>query len=431
MNKRSTMAYLVALGVSSVLAGCVGSDSVAGESEPLPPSEAPVDGPTTSPPPSSASTDALESEIAQLVGAHIDATGRDRDKAIGLIVRVESASLQKTFAFGSLKKGGDVRPTGGEAWVIGSVSKVFTAFLVASKVADGALAVSDPVASRLPAGWSVPNGAGGEPITVGQLLAHVSGLPRYPKKLSAAVEKATSIDALGAAWGKYTLSDLRSDLSETTLSAAPGTKYEYSDFGYALAQVVATEAHARPFNEALHAAIDPLGLRSTFAPEELGDPPRIPLMQGHAGPRLDEVPVIAAPVFTGDGYLYSTALDLGAYLRLFARLDPAPNATVSKAIELMETSVFERTANDTPIRQGLGLGIIPGAGFTLFKKNGTASGATSVILYDRERRIAIAIGTNTPQSRDPVNISACAVLQAVAKHQGAAYTQLAGCETPL
>jgi CubicO group peptidase (beta-lactamase class C family) len=65
---------------------------------------------------------------------------------------------------------------------IGSVTKVFTALLLAIAVQRGEARLDDPVSEHLPDGSRVPRRGDGE-ITLLDLATHTSGLPRLPPGL--------------------------------------------------------------------------------------------------------------------------------------------------------------------------------------------------------------------------------------------------------
>ncbi len=60
---------------------------------------------------------------------------------------------------------------------IGSLGKLFTAFLLADMVERGEVALNDPVQKYLPASVKVPS-RGGKQILLVDLATHFSGLPR-------------------------------------------------------------------------------------------------------------------------------------------------------------------------------------------------------------------------------------------------------------
>ena len=63
---------------------------------------------------------------------------------------------------------------------IGSVTKTFTALLLARRLVGGELAFDSPVAELLP---EVAGLGGSRPVTVGELATHRSGLPRIPRSM--------------------------------------------------------------------------------------------------------------------------------------------------------------------------------------------------------------------------------------------------------
>jgi serine-type D-Ala-D-Ala carboxypeptidase/endopeptidase len=61
---------------------------------------------------------------------------------------------------------------------IGSVTKVFTATLLAALVEDGSVTLQDAVQKYLPADVKLP--VRGRPTTLADLATHTAGLPRLP-----------------------------------------------------------------------------------------------------------------------------------------------------------------------------------------------------------------------------------------------------------
>ena len=106
---------------------------------------------------------------------------------------------------------------------ISSLTKVFTALLLADMVHRKELQFDDPIDHYLPAGFRTPQ-RNGRAITLADLATHTSGLPLFPPITG------NSLDALA----RYTASDLRLWLAGQTLSRDPGAQWEYSNVGYAL-----------------------------------------------------------------------------------------------------------------------------------------------------------------------------------------------------
>lgn len=353
-------------------------------------------------------------ELAAIVTPYIDTTGV-ANKAIGMIIRVESTTLSETCTFGSLEKGGTVQPAGDELWVIGSVSKMITAHLIARKIADGELALTDNAVSHLPQEWTIPEGPGGELFTVEQLLTHTAGLPDYPITLQASLDAVAGRDDMYAAWEDYTIDDLIADLAATTITAVPGSEYSYSNLGFAIAQKVAEKGYGVSYPVIIDDFAALMGLANTTAPEELTVTQKERIFYGHGGPQL--VPFLRptiTPVFTGDGFLYSDAADMGRILRIFAGLDEPPDTITTEALTLATKELFHREVGGVPVDQGLGLGVITSGDYTLYKKNGTSTGTTTAFLWDKDHHIGVVVAGNVIPFYEGVNRSVCDIFAAIA-----------------
>ena len=118
---------------------------------------------------------------------------------------------------------------------IGSITKTFTANLLAQAVLAGSVKLTDPVAKYLPKDVHVPS-RGSAKITLLNLATQHSGLPRMPSNM-----RDVSGDDPYAA---YSVADMYAFLSGYTLIRAPGAKYEYSNLGVGLlGQAIANQAH--------------------------------------------------------------------------------------------------------------------------------------------------------------------------------------------
>ena len=91
-------------------------------------------------------------------------------RATGALVAGGSGHGGKTFD-------GDTR------FEIGSITKVFTALILADMANKGEVSLDDPASKYLPAGHKMPE-RGGRQITLRDLSAPRSGLPRMPDNIS-------------------------------------------------------------------------------------------------------------------------------------------------------------------------------------------------------------------------------------------------------
>ena len=125
---------------------------------------------------------------------------------------------------------GPNRPTPPDAhtiFEIGSLTKVFTATLLALLSEEGRLALDDPLQRYLPPGVELP--VRGRPITLADLATHTSGLPRLPHRFFL-----RSLRHRRNPYAWFTVDDLHAGLPSTRLRREPGGRSRYSNLGYGL-----------------------------------------------------------------------------------------------------------------------------------------------------------------------------------------------------
>src|SRR5208283_4407870 len=114
---------------------------------------------------------------------------------------------------------------GDTVFEIGSITKVFTALLLADMAQRGEVALTDPVSKYLPKGVKMP-GRNGHAIMLQDLATHTSGLPRLPSNMKPK-------DFMNP-YADYTPELLYQFLSSYELPRDPGSKWEYSNLGAGL-----------------------------------------------------------------------------------------------------------------------------------------------------------------------------------------------------
>lgn len=118
---------------------------------------------------------------------------------------------------------------------LASITKVFTAVTALSLVDSGDLALDESVGAWLP---DYGNGTKST-VTLRHLLTHTSGLPAvWPGWRSAL-----------ATGDPFSRRDLLADLLAMDLSAAPGTRFEYSCVGFNTVMALAEQATGHPWTE--------------------------------------------------------------------------------------------------------------------------------------------------------------------------------------
>ncbi|MEO5912565.1 MAG: serine hydrolase [Pelobium sp.] len=132
---------------------------------------------------------------------------------------------------------------------IGSLSKTFTAMLIAQLEAEGKLNYNDSIHQFLPA---YPNGQ----VTIAQLLSHQSGIPNYLANETYVSKILTH---------EYTIEELVSQFCSDSLTFKPGSKFQYSNSNFVILSLIAEQIKGKAFKELLSTYIfRPLGMSDTY-----------------------------------------------------------------------------------------------------------------------------------------------------------------------
>jgi len=137
---------------------------------------------------------------------------------------------------------------------LASVSKLFAATAAAQLKAQGKLDVDQPVGALLP-GLDPALAA----VTPRQLAAHLSGLPHYEAR-----------DATVGATRHVTARDSLVYLKGRELRSVPGSRYNYSTWGYTLLAAAVEAAAGQPYLDLLSSKVVP-GL--AIGPDQTGQSP--------------------------------------------------------------------------------------------------------------------------------------------------------------
>jgi D-alanyl-D-alanine-carboxypeptidase/D-alanyl-D-alanine-endopeptidase len=179
---------------------------------------------------------------------------------------------------------------------IGSLTKTFTALLLAEMAARGEVGYDDPIGKHLP--FSFP----ATPITLLHLATHTSGLPRLPPGL---LRRAVPF-WFSNPYRDFGPADLMAAIRHQRPSPAPGTRVRYSNFAVGLlGQLLAHRAGCCFEDLVTSRVLRPLGLSDTScatAPQATG--------YWHARAR----PAWQIPGLPAAGALRSTVEDMLRYL---------------------------------------------------------------------------------------------------------------------
>jgi len=272
---------------------------------------------------------------------------------------------------------------------IGSITKTFTATLLAEMALRNEVALDDPVARFLPKEVRVPS-RGGREITLLDLATHMSGLPSLPANL----RTTSRLDPYVA----YTVGMLYEFLVGHELHRNPGEQYEYSNVGYGLLGHTLARAAGMTYRELVRERVlEPLGMESTGYALE-GDP-AANMVQGHRfGAAVPHWSVTEA--MEGAGGLRSSAGDMLKYLEANVG---APTTELERAMRL--SHALRVPQGDAGAGQGLAWRtVLSPAGGAIVHHGGSTGGFRGGIAFMPQQGIGTVVLTNENTFRDALGM---------------------------
>ncbi len=316
-----------------------------------------------------------DAEIGKILAERVNTVAGDED-GFGIVVGLIEPQGQRLVAYGHLDQGNPRPLDGSTIFEIASLTKVFTALLLADMAQRGEISLTDPVKKYLPANVHLPE-RNGRSITLTGLATHTSGLPFMP---SAEIESAA---------GMYQY------LAGYALTRDTGAEWDYSNLGYWLISEALAYRAGIAFEELLGQRIlaplkledtgfaPPSGRKSNFAPGHdaaLQPAPAVSTMPGYA-------------LMPAAGGLYSTVNDLMAFPKIAMGYEHTPlDAALSECLKP------RAPIGDSDNAQALGWTVIGEGGDQLIFRDGGSYGYASCMAWDRVQRAGLAVLSNQAAS---------------------------------
>jgi D-alanyl-D-alanine-carboxypeptidase/D-alanyl-D-alanine-endopeptidase len=313
-----------------------------------------------------------DSAIRKMLATRVDAQHR----GTGAIVVIITPHGRRTIAYGSIAKDDERRVDGDTVFDVASVTKVFTALLLADMVRHGELRLGDPAAQHLKRHENAIPARNGKPITLADLATHTSGLPLRPSNLESA-------DPDNKYYG-YTPDLLYAFLSTYALPRDPGSEYEYSNVGYGLLGQVLSSKSGLSYDELLQRRITvPLEMHSTALQDTADMQRRSATGYTTEGRAVKDT---ERGALDASGALHSTANDLSQLIEvaLGYRVSPLAPAMAS----MVET---RRPGGMAPWATQIALAwnITKVGDKDIVWKNGSAGGFRSFVGYNTSARVGV------------------------------------------
>ncbi len=291
-----------------------------------------------------------------------------------MVVGISDGGVRRFIARGDGISG----PAGAETpFEIASITKVLTSSVLAVMAESGDVSFDDAAASLWRATPPRLPDRAGKPVTLGDLAAHIAGLPKMPDDL-------VSTDVRDPEAG-YTAERLDAFLTRYEAPSLP-FGYRYSNVGFAVLGQALAERSGVSFGDLLRVRLtEPLKMKATGL---VGSPGTFAPVIGHDD-QMATTPPFSAGVFSPAGGAVSTASDLLTFADAYlGRGDPVVVRAFARAAD------FSVTDATTGKPLGLGWDIAKLSRRTILTKDGSAAGYTAFIAIDQSANRAVVVLSN-------------------------------------
>lgn len=302
---------------------------------------------------------------------------RARYPDLGLSIGVVRGTGVSYYALGNEQPTQSAAVDSTTLFEIGSVTKTFTALLLALAQEKGELAAGADVEACLPAGVHL-RPALRHRVKLTAMASHQSGLPNLSNdRYIQALFDQDPVQPFQLVTRKY----LYNILQQTDTLRAPGT-YHYSNFAFSLLGDLLAQRAGRSYGDLVQLSIvRPLGLQTTGLTYHTAK------IAGRFTTKGEAKPAIIANAVAPAGGLKSNAVDLVGYVR--AQLAP-PAGALGRAIKRTQQPFYR----DSSITVGLGWEIRQLDGHRVYQKDGDTFGNSSLVRFDPTRRVGLVILAN-------------------------------------
>ncbi len=300
----------------------------------------------------------------------------------GICIAFVKDGKVETYSYGETKKGEKQLPDADKTmFEIGSISKTFTAILLADEVVKGKMSLEDPINKYLPD--SIPILAFKDiPITLKTLSNHTSGFPRLPMNLYQKGDDANN------PYQNYDEKRMFTYLKNFKPFREIGVNYDYSNFAVGLLGMILAKQNNSTYEQLLSNTIcKPLQLKNTKI--LLQDSDNQYFAQGH-DEKGNATSAWDLNTLAGAGGIRSTANDIAKYVE--ANMSKAPKQ-LQEAIDLTQKITLNQGQNTI----GLGWHMTIGKKYTIIQHSGGTGGFRSFVGFDKERQLGVVVLSNSAE----------------------------------
>lgn len=317
-------------------------------------------------------TTALDKKVDSLAGLFMKNVN-----TVGLALGVLNDGKTYVYGYGETEKGNKQLPDQHTLFEIGSISKTFTATLLAYFIEQGKMKADDPINKYLPDSINTLE-KNGKKVTLQSLSNHSSGLPRLPGNLFQYADMSNP-------YAHYDNKRLFGFLKDYQLTREPGAQYEYSNLAVGLLGVILERVSNKTYEQLLNEVIfQPLEMKESMVTIRKVDSSRF--AQGYSQ-RAEPVHSWEFISLTAAGGIRSTVNDMLLYAKGQVGGAKLP---LQNAIELTHQPTFVYGQS----KVGLGWHFSETGEYKFSQHSGQTGGYNSILIMDRKNKIAVVVLTN-------------------------------------
>jgi CubicO group peptidase (beta-lactamase class C family) len=328
---------------------------------------------------------------------HADTIARkyiNKVSTVGLSIGIWKDGKENTYGYGTTQKGKNMIPDAQAIFEIGSVTKTFTATLLAWYVEQGKLRLNDPITKYLPD--SVAGNTALQGITLQMLANHTSGIPRLPSNLL--LDK---VDFRNP-YKDYDKAMLYAYLKGFKATSAPGAKYEYSNAGAGLLGDILEHVSGKTYARMLQEVIcGPLKLHNTYIHADEAQKGKEVSVYND---KTTQGVMWDMNALMGAGGIRSDVHDMLLYVS--ANMNSNTASALARAMQLTQQITYSKE-----VSVGLGWHKTEIKGNVCYWHNGGTGGCRSYVAFVPARRIAVVLLANSMESLDEAGPALVAALQ--------------------
>lgn len=327
----------------------------------------------------------LDKEVDDIARTYIQ-----QENTVGLCIGILKNGEDHIYGYGETARGNNTIPDGNSIFEIGSITKTFTASILAWYIGRGMISLSDPITKYLPAAIAANKHL--KEIKIINLANHTSGLPSLPGNFEKFVVDQDD------PYAAYTKEEFFESLKSVKLNTKPGEVYAYSNQGVALLGIILENISGKSFEAMVKEIITtPLKLTSTTQHNTTEENARFVCVYNDSG---RQVKPWRFDAMAAAGCLHATINDLLVYADNNMH---CPDTSLATAFKLTHQATF--TGTETV---ALAWHIIKLGDFNYYWHNGGTGGSRSFLIFNPEKKIAVVLLSNSAQ---PVDDIALALMQ--------------------